>query len=54
MNHPVFQTLAPEQEERDSADLAEIEQRNALLREVHTYNKRYSGEARTLLEMIRS
>ena len=43
-----------EQEERDSADLEEIEQRNALLREVHTYNRRYSGEPRTLLEMLRS
>ena len=43
-----------EQEERDTADLAEIEQRSALLTEVHTYNRRYSGEPRTLLEMIRS
>ena len=43
-----------EQEERDSADVEEIEQRNALLREVHTYNRRYSGEPRTLLEMLRS
>jgi len=41
------------QEERDSADLGEIEQRNNLLTEVHTYNRRYSGEPRTLLEMIR-
>ena len=64
MNHPVIKTLITlawiffyccihEQEERDSADLEEIEQRNTLLREVHTYNRRYSGEARTLLEMIR-
>ena len=72
------------QEERDTADLAEIEQRfdinhgeiyklmilimiikymlgvinieifrSALLAEVHTYNRRYSGEPRTLMEMIR-
>jgi len=41
------------QEERDTADLAEIEQRGALLAEVHTYNRRYSGEPRTLMEMIR-
>jgi len=41
------------QEERDTADLAEIDQRSALLTEVHTYNRRYSGEPRTLLEMIR-
>ena len=34
--------------------MGEIEQRNALLTEVHTYNRRYSGEPRTLLEMIRS
>jgi RING finger protein 170 len=41
------------QEERDSADVAEIETRSGLLTEVHTYNRRYSGEPRTLLEMIR-
>jgi len=41
------------QEERDTADLTEIEQRSALLAEVHTYNRRYSGEPRTLMEMIR-
>ena len=61
LNHAVIFALSrllkrnyDEQEERDSADLAEIEQRNALLTEVHTYNRRYSGEPRTLLEMIRS
>ena len=27
--------------------------RSALLAEVHTYNRRYSGEPRTLMEMIR-
>lgn len=41
------------QEERDSADLTEIETRNSILNEVHTYNRRYSGEPRTLVEVIR-
>ena len=27
--------------------------RGSLLAEVHTYNRRYSGEPRTLMEMIR-
>ena len=41
------------QEERDTADIAEVGSRNALLTEVHTYNRRYSGEPRSLPEMIR-
>jgi len=41
------------QEERDSADLTEIENRSAILTEVHTYNRRYSGEPRSFVEMVR-
>lgn len=41
------------QEERDSADLDEIETRTGILTEVHTYNRRYSGEPRSMVEMIR-
>jgi len=41
------------QEERDSADLGETETRSSILSEVHTYNRRYSGEPRSVMEMIR-
>ena len=41
------------QEERDTADIAEVGSRNDLLTEMHTYNRRYSGEPRSLPEMIR-
>jgi len=41
------------QEERDTAEVEEIEARSRLLQEVHTYNRRYSGEPRTLVETIR-
>lgn len=41
------------QEERNTAEPPEIELRNAILTNVHMYNRRYSGEPRSFLEVLR-
>jgi len=40
-------------EERDSADPADAEKKEKILVELSTYNRRYSGEPRSLMEQIR-
>ena len=39
--------------EKNTADLSEIETRDNLVSELHQYNKRFSGEPRSLMEHIR-
>jgi len=39
--------------ERNTADLEEISARNLLIGSVRDYNRRYSGEARSMLEHLR-
>jgi len=41
------------QEEKDSAELEISENRSKIVSEVHMYNRRYSGEPRSLLEQFR-
>jgi len=40
-------------EERGSAELADVETRNSILEQIHTYNRRHSGEPRSMLEILR-
>lgn len=40
-------------DERGSAELEDVETRNSILQQIHTYNRRHSGEPRSLLEMLR-
>lgn len=39
--------------EKNSADLAEIETRDKILKDVYTYNRRHSGEPRSIAEQVR-
>jgi len=39
-------------EERNTADVAEIETRNSILTNIHLYNQRYSGEPRSWLQIF--
>ena len=40
-------------EERDSADPEDAEKREKILSELSTYNRRYSGEPRSVMEHLR-
>ena len=39
--------------ENNSADITEVETREKIKKEVHMYNRRYSGEPRSFVEQVR-